>query len=405
MSQYLPTPPRKTSSDSGQSAALDRWSQRRLQRLNTEQGFREQRQGGHGVLSPNASISEQSGYNASGAQYPIQQEPQAQLHNQQAQPHPSPQPAYHSERTVQSSHPNAGLGVQTQSVSSSSRTNTYQRQESSTPYQQSSPPDSSGYQFSSPDSSRPTLTQSRSYNSQQQQQPDTDVTSMSSSNNGSLPAPKPLRTGGSNRQSMHNGINSREGSGLGSGQQSGGQQGGVPAFNASVVPPAGQAQYQSSSQQQQKSGDVGRNTPQPMQTGEEMSEEDIAALIKEHKELRKSILQHTNQLPLTHDRREIHQSQEVLLREGGSGQAAPEQPRPPTPIAVTNITRRQRIHHPLQSIGWSCGAVGIQYSKELEECTVMVDRLSQQRRRCYRQARDDSSRQSIHIMLAGRRGL
>ncbi|KAK0782785.1 hypothetical protein LTR59_012002, partial [Friedmanniomyces endolithicus] len=35
----------KTSSDSGQNPLpLDRWSQRRLQRLNTEQGFREQRQ-------------------------------------------------------------------------------------------------------------------------------------------------------------------------------------------------------------------------------------------------------------------------------------------------------------------------------------------------------------------------
>ncbi|KYG39844.1 hypothetical protein M433DRAFT_297493, partial [Acidomyces richmondensis BFW] len=51
----MSAPPGKTSSDSGQGgvAGLDRWSQRRLQRLNTEQGFREQRQGsGAAIASP-----------------------------------------------------------------------------------------------------------------------------------------------------------------------------------------------------------------------------------------------------------------------------------------------------------------------------------------------------------------
>lgn len=81
-------------------------------------------------------------------------------------------------------------------------------------------------------------------------------------------------------------MNARDASGLGAGKQTGGQQGGVPAFSASVVPAAGQAQaYQSNTQS--KTGDVGRGTPQPIQTGEDMSEEDIAQLIKEHKELRK----------------------------------------------------------------------------------------------------------------------
>lgn len=112
---------------------------------------------------------------------------------------------------------------------------------------------------------------------------------MSSSNNGNLPAPKALRTGNSNRQSVHNGLNSRDGSGLGAGQN-GGQQGGVPAFSTSVVPPVGQGQAYQNTSQQKPSGDIGRITPQPMQTGEDMSEEDINQLIKDHKELRASQL-------------------------------------------------------------------------------------------------------------------
>ena len=84
---------------------------------------------------------------------------------------------------------------------------------------------------------------------------------------------------------MHNGINSRDGSAL-AGGQNGGQQGGVPAFSASVVPPASQGQAYQGNMQQQKSGDVGRVTPQPVQSSEDMTEEDITQLIKDHKELR-----------------------------------------------------------------------------------------------------------------------
>ena len=106
------------------------------------------------------------------------------------------------------------------------------------------------------------------------------------SNNGSLPAPKAVRAGSANRQSMHNGLNSREGSAVSAGQNGGQQGGGVPAFSASVVPPAGQGQAYPGAQQQQKSIDVGRATPQPIQTSEDMTEEDINQLIKDHKELR-----------------------------------------------------------------------------------------------------------------------
>ena len=286
MNQHPPTTPGKTSSDSGQSAALDRWSQRRLQRLNTEQGFREQRQGGgQGILSPPTSISDQTGYNSTGVPYPSQAEPQPPLH-QQAQPHPSQQPAYQSARTVQASHPNAGLvnPAQAQAVSSSTRT-PYQQQETSQshapPIQQYSPPDS-GTQYISQENSRPQLGQTRSYSQQQT----SEDPSMSSSNNGTLPAPKAVRSGNSNRQSMHNGLNSRDGSALGAGQNGGQQQGGVPAFSASVVPPTSQGQAYQSNPQLQKTGDIGRVTPQPVQSSEDMSEEDINQLIKDHKELR-----------------------------------------------------------------------------------------------------------------------
>lgn len=258
--------------------------------MNTEQGFREQRQGGgQGIYSPPTSLSDQTGYNSAGAPYPPQPEPQPQLLHQQAQPHPAQQPAYQSARSGQASHANAGPGVQTQAVSSSTRT-PYQQQETSQthaqPPQQYSPPDSA-LQYVSQDSSRPSISQSRSY---AQQQP-TEDTSMSSSNNGTLAAPKAQRSNNSNRQSMHNGLNSRDGSALSGGQNGGQQVQGMPAYGASVVPPAGQAQaYPSNPQQQQKSGDIGRVTPQPVQSSDDMSEEDINQLIKDHKELRELLL-------------------------------------------------------------------------------------------------------------------
>lgn len=102
---------------------------------------------------------------------------------------------------------------------------------------------------------------------------------MSLSNNAPLPPGKTARSGGSNRQSVHNGLTSRE--------MSGAQQQGVPAFNASVVPPVSHGQAYKGNQGQQQ-GDVGRITPQPQQLGEDMSEEDVTQLIKDHKELRES---------------------------------------------------------------------------------------------------------------------
>ena len=108
------------------------------------------------------------------------------------------------------------------------------------------------------------------------------------SSNGNISASKALRSGGSNRQSVHNGLSSREAPTA--------QQQGTPhaAYStppvASVIPPAGHGRQQQPPPQQQQQQDAsGRNMPQPLQTGaggDEMSEDDVAQLVKDHKELR-----------------------------------------------------------------------------------------------------------------------
>ena len=272
---------RKTSSDSGPQVTLDRWSQRRLQRLNTEQGFREQRQGGHGVLSPplnqgssiSSGSSEQTAYNT-GAQYSNQDaQPQQPLHHQQSQPHPAQQSSvgYQASRTAPANLPNVGLAIQTPSSNNPSRAGQYPQDHQQSHAGQYSPPEA---QFSQ-DSSRPPLTQSRSFS-----QPG-DESAMA--NNGQLPGPKALRQGNANnRQSVHNGLSTREGSHSTQGGQ-------VPAFNTSIVPPGSQGGPYKGGNAQQPQGEVtrGTGTPQPTQLGDEMSEEDVAQLVKDHKELRK----------------------------------------------------------------------------------------------------------------------
>lgn len=103
-----------------------------------------------------------------------------------------------------------------------------------------------------------------------------------SANNGSAPAAKTSRSGVNNRQSVHNGISSREGSALG-GQ--GGSHAGVPAYNANVVPAPEQGYGNNG--QQQKSAEAGRGgTPQP---NKPMTKEDVDQLLQDHAQLRMSI--------------------------------------------------------------------------------------------------------------------
>lgn len=76
MSTRTASVPGKTSSDSAASSSgLDRWAQRRLQRLHTEQGFREQRQGTTGPTQATPSILQQQQQQPS--QFQQQQEPLA----------------------------------------------------------------------------------------------------------------------------------------------------------------------------------------------------------------------------------------------------------------------------------------------------------------------------------------
>lgn len=265
---------RKTSSDSGQNGTLDRFTQRRLQRLNTEQGFREQRQGGAQVLSPPTSDSNStSSYNPSTAAYAPDAQPQTSLH-QASQP---PQTAYGSTRSNPVSHIAAQVSQsQPQAVNtSSSRSPAYPHHEQpqvlhsqpqQQPQQQYSPPDS-GSHFQPQDSGRPLQTQ-RSYSI-----PNDDSPQMNS-NNGA----KAVRTGtgAGNRQSIHNGVTQQ-------GQQH-------PQFNSAAAPVNVQTQQYRNDQPQPApppQGDARRGTPQPAQmTGDDMTEEEVAQLIKDHKELR-----------------------------------------------------------------------------------------------------------------------
>lgn len=268
----------KTSSDSGQNVAMDRWSQRRLQRLNTEHAFRDQRQGGGQVLSPPASDS--SSYNpSSNAVFPGQDaQPQSSMH-QQTQPQ---QGSYQAGRSTPSANQH-----HSQPVSSTSRSQqNYPIYEApavthvqSQPHQYS-PPDSASLHPS--DNSRPQLQQAaRSYS---QQSVVDDQQSMAASNNGNLPAPKAGRSVVGNRQSVHNGLASRESSGLG-------QQQAMPSFSAQVVPPATQGQSYRADQAQPPppQADVRRATPQPAPVADDLSEDDVAQLVKDHKELRTCI--------------------------------------------------------------------------------------------------------------------
>ena len=261
--------PSKTSSDSGQHTALDRWSQRRLQRLNTEQGFREQRQGG--LASPPASDS--SSFSGAPVGYPhqhAQPQPQASLHQQQPPPHHQQQSYQASSR----SNASPALHSQPQPVSSSRTSTTYpvheQPQMAHMQAQHQYSPQEAPAQYQ--ENNRPQAQQSRSYSHASI----LEEQAMSSASNG-MSAPKAVRPASNNRQSVqNNGSVSRDA-------------GGVPSFNAAVVPPTTQAppSYQSSQPMQQQS-EVRRATPQPAQTSDDLSEEDVAQLVKDHKELRTS---------------------------------------------------------------------------------------------------------------------
>lgn len=206
------TTPGKSSTDSSNTqVGLDRWSQRRLQRLNTEHIFREQRQG--------------------------------QQQQQQAQPHPSQQQqqastAYHAAQSnSQNNLHSPYVASSPPSSSSAASPGVY----IPTHQQQYSPPEQNNHSYRQ-------LQQSRSFT-----QPLDDTAA-------STPTDLQSKPRSANRQSVHNTNMS------------------APSANnpvSSPMPPTTTTQTK----------DVGRSTPQ-LSGSDDMSQEDVDQLIKDHKELR-----------------------------------------------------------------------------------------------------------------------
>jgi hypothetical protein len=257
----------KLSTDGGQHAAVDRFTQRRLQRLQTESAFRETRQTGN-VQSPNEiNHTPQYNHGANGQKY-NNAEAQPQSLHQSPQMHPSAPPSQSSYRASQ-----ASQAMSLDSNMSGSRQNSLPQENNSTTQhpqsshlQQSRPsysPHDAGEQFSSQDPTRPALNQqSRSYNHNTQED-------MPSNGTAAMTTTK-TRPPTQNRQSVHNVLISREASSVSS-------QGGQPNL------PTNSGQPRQTTQQ----GDVARVTSQLAQASDEMTDEEVAQLQKDHKELRK----------------------------------------------------------------------------------------------------------------------
>ncbi|KAJ8606041.1 hypothetical protein MRB53_041239 [Persea americana] len=286
----------KTSSDSGSAqTGLDRWSQRRLQRLNTEQGFREQRQGGGGAAAGG------SGGGASGNHvlspttsdhYPSNNGNTAQEYAQpQSQPQQQYPPAKASLRPATNSNNNNNSHSNHISPNYAHDPSHHPQQSQQSQQHFTNPPQDALSQYQARQAQQAAVAQQsrNNYSNSQQQQANTSITppqdseplSMGNNNHSNS-----QNNGGGlgksgNRQSVHNALMSREGSNVSSQ--------GVPpqtVFNQStVVPTLSQASLKSDTSQQQGNIDPRRNTPQPLVNGEDMSEDEIGQLIKDHKEL------------------------------------------------------------------------------------------------------------------------
>jgi hypothetical protein len=261
----------KLSTDGGQhGGALDRFTQRRLQRLQTESAFRETRQTGN-VQSPN-DMNQNSQYNHSAnSQKYNNADAQPQSLHQSPQVHPTAPPSQSSYRTSQ-----ASQALSLDSNMPGSRQNSFPQENipttqhsQSSHLQQSRPsysPHDAGEQFSTQDPTRPALNQqqSRSYNHNAHED-------MSNNGTSTMTTTTKTRPPNNNRQSVHNVLISREASSVSS-------QGGQPSLPSNTG-----AQPRQSTQQ----GDVARVTSQLAQASDEMTDEEVAQLQKDHKELRR----------------------------------------------------------------------------------------------------------------------
>jgi hypothetical protein len=285
------------SSDSG--APLDRFMQRRLQRLNTEQGFREQRQ---------ASLSQQSQAQHSKSSSlqqadPFHQQQQGHQHLQQQQQQQPPQrqqslPDYADQplptRIPAQVIPSVPNSTATTPSSSSASPHSHFRHD--TPQQPQYQPLRN---FAKLHDDGPIQLSTSTLIKAQPRQP-----SMTSSNQSSA-------------------ANAREPSIL-------------------------------SQQQPQQPKDVGRSTPQPQ--AEDLNEDQVRSLLNDHRELRKLPTIPLSSVPMLttpHSRRKVPKGQEVLFRKRGPGQATPKQSRSPANRPITYIPRRRRVCDSLQPSGRS----------------------------------------------------
>ncbi|KAF2157067.1 hypothetical protein K461DRAFT_219294 [Myriangium duriaei CBS 260.36] len=287
------------SSDSSQSVALDRWSQRRLQRLNTEQSFREQRQGGSagGQHTPttfntasNSNVQstppdappqntlpqptqpQQAGVNPQHQHQHQQQLQQAQQQQQQQQHQNNQQlangnSALHSQAAVSPPPPlphDPNLALPPAYFLHYDPTAAGPNQPAHVPANfNPAPPDTSAqYQthqrFASSNTSVPHF-------SQDTLDEQSSSTPMATPGVAPLPAPKPVR---SNRQSIHNTV---AGMNPAAHQQQ-------PQLQTPVPPPH--------ANERALSGNAGRTTPQPQHPDNDMTLEEVGQLAKDHKELR-----------------------------------------------------------------------------------------------------------------------
>ena len=284
------------SSDSG--APLDRFMQRRLQRLNTEQGFREQRQ---------ASLSQQTTQQHSKSSS-LQQ---ADLHHQQQQANQHLQQSQLQQPQRQQSLPDhADQPLPTRipaqvipSVPNSTAT---------TPSSSSASPHS---HFRHDTPQQPQYQPLRNFAKLHDDGP---IHLSTSTQNKGLP-----------------------------------RQPSMASSNQSAAPNAREPSILSQ-QQPQQAKDVGRSTPQPQ--AEDLTEDQIRSLLNDHRELRKPpvmLLRSAPTLTTLNSRRKIPKGQEVLFRKGRPSQAIAEQSRPPANRPITHLSRRRRVRNSLQPSGWS----------------------------------------------------
>jgi hypothetical protein len=115
---------------------------------------------------------------------------------------------------------------------------------------------------------------------------------------------------------------------------------GIQTFGANVVPTASQGQpYRGDKGQTAQGGEIGRATPPPRTTAD-MSDEEIAQLMKDHDVLRKSPTVMNSRIVLTRPRRKVPKSEAILLRAANASAPTSKHPRQPASLSFAHILGR-----------------------------------------------------------------